>query len=74
MKGVEHKALVAAPQRGDQKLFRAVTGDAVYGHLRRKKFHAVYDKINIFTHFQDRKGGAAVKLGQVRALQYVEQL
>ena len=28
----------------------------------------------ITVHFQDRKGGAAVKLGQVRALQYVEQL
>ena len=74
MKSIEHIFLVAAPIRGKQDFFGAVSGDPVDNDVRRKMLKAGNQDIQISLQRQDGKFPVSVGGGKVCSLQDVEKL
>ena len=68
MDGVENLFFAAAPQGSCQKLFRAIAGDTVNDHFRRKEGKAVCDKVAVFLQRKKWKRVIFVECSKIGAL------
>ena len=71
VQGVQHPLFITAPQRGDQVLLGAVSGEAVDDHPFRQHPQAVQDQVAIFLQVQGAEIPGGVVGCQIGPLQNV---
>ena len=74
VKASQYQTLVGTPQRGNQKGFWPVSGEAVDHHPGRKECYTVNDQIQVFLHGRKGKGAAGMNVRKICTLQNMEQL
>lgn len=71
---VEHQALICAPEWGDEKTLRAISGETVNRDLGWEDAHTVDNEVEIFLHREDGKWVIFIKRAEIRAPQDMEKL